>query len=83
MDLLKKNKKGFFGKETKYMKRILRSKQFCTIVAQFKTVTMDKNMKNFTTRLMNNEMTSKDVIISFLSIISTTMLVIQLVNVSL
>lgn len=40
-------------------------------------------MKNFTTRLLNNEMTSKDVIISFLSIISTTMLVIQLVNVSL
>ena len=40
-------------------------------------------MKNFTTRLMNNEMTSKDVIISFLGIISTTMLVIQLVNVSL
>ena len=33
MDLLKKNKKGFFGKETKYLKRILRSKQFCTIVA--------------------------------------------------
>lgn len=40
-------------------------------------------MKNFTTRLLNNELTSKDVIISFLGIISTTMLVIQLVNVSL
>lgn len=40
-------------------------------------------MKNFTTRLLNNELTSKDVVISFLGIISTTILVIQLVDVSL
>ncbi len=40
-------------------------------------------MKSFTSRLLNNEMTSKDVVISFLGIISTTLLVIQLVDISL
>ena len=40
-------------------------------------------MKSFTSRLLNNELTAKDVIISFLGIISTTLLVIQLVDISL
>ena len=40
-------------------------------------------MKSFTSRLLKNELTSKDVIISFLGIISTTILVIQLVDVSI
>jgi hypothetical protein len=38
-------------------------------------------MKSFTTRLLNNELTSKDVVISFLGIIATTILVIQLVEI--
>ena len=40
-------------------------------------------MKSFTSRLINNEMTSKDVIISFFGIITTTILVIELVDISI
>ena len=40
-------------------------------------------MKSFASRLLNNELTSTDVIVSFLSIISTTLLVIQLVDISI
>ena len=40
-------------------------------------------MKTFTSRLVNNELTSKDVVLFFLAVVSTTILVIQLVEVSL
>jgi hypothetical protein len=40
-------------------------------------------MKNFTSRLVNNELTSKDVVIFFLGMISSTILLIQFVQVSL
>jgi hypothetical protein len=40
-------------------------------------------MKSFTSRLLNNELTSKDVVISFLGIISSAILMIQLVDISL
>lgn len=40
-------------------------------------------MKNFTNRLLNDELTIKDAIISFFAVMTTSVLVIQLVETSL